>query len=151
MAGADQAKVELAKLIEQEGWILAEEQFFGRKGSMYDFTNIVPLELYEDVQKMEERRDQLRKKFNPNVNELFEKNSQWREDLERKRQITKDDKDKIQRVINELDRERNQDIKKTVKEVDRSFGEIFSVLFPNTWATLQPVYDKDDSELLTGL
>ena len=49
MAGADQAKVELAKLIEQEGWILAEEQFFGRKGSMYDFTNIVPLELYEDV------------------------------------------------------------------------------------------------------
>lgn len=62
---------------------------------MYDFTNIVPLELYEDVQKMEERRELLRKKFNPNVNELFEKNSQWREDLERKRQITKDDKDKI--------------------------------------------------------
>ena len=49
MAGADQAKQELAKLVEQEGWILAEEQFFGRKGSMYDFTNIMPLELYEEV------------------------------------------------------------------------------------------------------
>jgi len=33
------------KLLEREPWIRAEEPFFGKAGSIYDFANLEPLQL----------------------------------------------------------------------------------------------------------
>ena len=57
---------------------------------------------------------------------------------------------KIEEVIRELDVEKNKDIIKTVKEVDKNFNDIFSVLLPGTKAWLNQVYDKD-GQTLEGL
>lgn len=44
--------------------------------------------------------------------------------------------------------EKNKDLMKTVKEVDRNLGDIFRVLLPNTNASLRQVVED---EILTGL
>ena len=48
-----------------------------------------------------------------------------------------------------MDTERNKDIKKTVVEVSKSLGEIYSVLLPGTGARLAPIVD--DENAITGL
>jgi len=35
----------MEKLLSEEPWIKAEEPFFGKAGSMYDFKNLEPLQL----------------------------------------------------------------------------------------------------------
>ena len=69
--------------------------------------------------------------------------------LERKRDTIKADKEKLEETIASLDLERNKDIKKTVTEVSKSFGEIYSVLLPGTGARLAPSIDAEGS--ITGL
>lgn len=59
-------------------------------------------------------------------------------------------KQKIEEVIRELDEEKNKDVIKTVKEVDKNFNDIFSVLLPGTKAWLNQVYDKE-GHVLEGL
>jgi len=46
---AEIAKEKIAKLLETEPWIRAEEPFFGKEGTMYDFKDLEPLKLTEDI------------------------------------------------------------------------------------------------------
>ena len=69
--------------------------------------------------------------------------------LERKRDTIKADKEKLENTIASLDLERNKDIKKTVTEVSKSLGEIYSVLLPGTGARLAPIHDAENA--ITGL
>jgi structural maintenance of chromosome 2 len=48
----------------------------------------------------------------------------------------------------QLDIEKNKDLQKTVKEVDRNLADIFSTLLPKASANLKEVYED---ETLTGL
>ena len=65
--------------------------------------------------------------------------------LERKRDTIKADKEKLENTIASLDLERNKDIKKTVTEVSKSLGEIYSVLLPGTGARLAPIMDAENA------
>ena len=65
--------------------------------------------------------------------------------------VTKDDKDKLLQLISDLDYDKNKDIKRTVKDVDRNFNEIFSILLPNTSCRLDPKFSDDSKEVLVGL
>lgn len=38
-----------------------------------------------------------------------------------------------------------------MKEVDRHFNSIFSILLPNVQAKLEPEYSKENPDVLTGL
>lgn len=40
-----QSRDKMEKLLNEEPWIKAEEPFFGKTGSMYDFKNLEPLQL----------------------------------------------------------------------------------------------------------
>ena len=60
-------------------------------------------------------------------------------------------KQEIEKVIEELDYEKNKDVKKTVKEVDKNFNDIFSVLLPGTKTWLESVYAPDDPDKLDGI
>lgn len=83
----------------------------------------------------------LKKKFDPRVEELAKKNQEMYSELERKRDTIISDKDKLEETIKKLDFERNKDIKMTVVEVSKSIGEIYGVLLPGTGARLNPLYD----------
>lgn len=133
----------MEKLLETEPWIRAEEPFFGKQGTQYDFDNVEPLLLSQEIKQMEEERDELKKKFDPKVEELAKKNQEIYNELERKRDTISADKDKLVETIAQLDLLRNQDIKKTVVEVSKSIGEIYSVLLPGTGARLHPIYSEE--------
>ena len=45
----DMAKKKMEKLLESEPWIRAEEPFFGREGTLYDFKHVEPLQLTEEI------------------------------------------------------------------------------------------------------
>lgn len=100
---------------------------------------------------MEEEKDELKKKFDPKVEELAKKNQEMYTELERKRDTIAADKDKLVDTINQLDILRNQDIKKTVVEVSKSLGEIYSVLLPGTKARLHPIYNEERDNEIVGL
>ena len=137
----DVAREKIDKLLESEPWIRAEEPFFGKEGTIYDFREVDLLQLTEDIQQMEAEQVDLRKKFDPRVEELAKKNQEMYSELERKRDTIISDKDKLEETIRKLDAERNKDIKMTVVEVSKSIGEIYSVLLPGTGARLNALYD----------
>ena len=146
---AEIAGQKIEALLESEPWISQDERFFGKEGTMYDFKDVEPLQLAETIKEMESERDVLKRKFDPRVDELAKKNQEQFLTLERKRDTIKADKEKLEETIASLDLERNKDIKKTVTEVSKSFGEIYSVLLPGTGARLAPSIDAEGS--ITGL
>lgn len=147
----NQASDKIAKLLETEPWINAEEPFFGKEGTVYDFKDVEPLQLTEDIHNMEVERDNLKKKFDPSVEELAKKNQEMYSELERKRDTIKADKDKLVQKIGEFDAMRNRDIKSTVIEVSKTIGEIYSVLLPGTNARLNPILDPKEDNAIVGL
>ena len=112
---------------------------------MYDFKDVEPLQLTEEIREMENERDTLKRKFDPRVDELAKKNQEMYCTLERKRDTIKADKEKLEDTIARLDEERNKDIKKTVTEVSKSLGEIYAVLLPGTGARLAPIMDHENA------
>mmetsp|Transcript_545 Transcript_545/g.1308 ORF Transcript_545/g.1308 Transcript_545/m.1308 type:complete len:217 (-) Transcript_545:274-924(-) len=77
---------------------------------------------------------------------MFERAEQEYQDLLKKRdQITKD-KQKIQQVIEELDRKKNEALETTWEKVNKDFGSIFSACLPGTSAKLNPQEGKSVME-----
>jgi len=79
---------------------------------------------------------------------MYEKAEQEYQDLMKKRNIIEKDKKKIEEVIVELDRKKNEALEKTWKKVNKDFGSIFSTLLPGTKAKLTP---PDGQTVLDGL
>lgn len=65
-----------------------------------------------------------------------------------KKVTLQDNKAHIEETIRQLDIEKNKDLQKTVREVDKNLSDIFSVLLVHAGAGLRPVV-KDD--VLVGL
>jgi structural maintenance of chromosome 2 len=63
-----------------------------------------------------------------------------------KRDIIMNDKDKISRVISELDDKKTQLLMETFRKVNVDFGSIFASLLPNAFAKLEAVNAKELSE-----
>lgn len=72
-------------------------------------------------------------------------------ELDRKRTTIKADKEKLEEMMSTFDRERNKDIKATVKEVSKSLGEIFSTLLKGVVARLHPICDAEQENAIVGL
>jgi len=66
----------------------------------------------------------------------------------RRREITSANKNHLAEAIRQLDKEKDEDIEKTIKEVDRNFRDIFSVLLPGASARLEKVFSEGE---LTGI
>ena len=97
----------MASLVDTEPWIRAEEPFFGKEGTQYDFKHVEPLQLTEEIKQMQEERDELKQKFDPKVEELAKKNQEMYNELERKRDTIAADRDKLVDTIAQLDVLRN--------------------------------------------
>ena len=140
------------KLLQDEPWIRAEEQFFGKAGMQYDFQELEPHALQKEIEEMEAEKDDLKRRFDPKVDELAQKNQEMYDQLDRKRCTISTDKEKLEQMIQELDLERQKDIKKTVKEVSKSLGEIFGTLLKGVTAHLKIVDESEDqSGAIDGL
>jgi structural maintenance of chromosome 2 len=135
---AKDAKARVQRLLDQHEWIAAEKHLFGRRHSDYDFEAHDPTSAQEELTKLHAQQEQLSRKINKKVMGMYEKAEQEYQDLVRKRAIIEADKLKIEQVIAELDRKKNEALETTWRKVNRDFGTIFSTLLPGTTAKLEP-------------
>ena len=69
---------------------------------------------------------------------MFEKADAEYAELSQKKQILHMDKDKIQKVIGELDEKKREALHASWVKVNQDFGSIFTSLLPGTMAKLDP-------------
>ena len=69
-------KEKLDKLAENEPWVEAESKFFGKEGK-YDFRNLEPIKLEEEIKRLEEEKEELSRRINPAISEMFDKTNKW--------------------------------------------------------------------------
>lgn len=152
-------------------WCVQERHLFGQPKSEYDFGRRSPGAAREKLVELQEEQDKydclhtiadhtatpydfrlcrLSKKINKKVMSMFEKAEQEYQDLMQRKSIIENDKDKIEKVITELDAKKNETLKKTWAKVNRDFGSIFSTLLPGANAKLEPEEGKSVSKLSRG-
>lgn len=67
------AKANIKKLEEENKWIPIEKEFFGSRGTKYDFHNFNKGEKTLHLNKLKEENEELKKKTNFKVDSLFDK------------------------------------------------------------------------------
>lgn len=70
-------------------------------------------------------------------------NCKRHEELIRKRDIIRQNKEQLESAITDLDKERQKDVKKTILQVDKHLNDIFSSLLPGAGAKLHSVLEAD--------
>ena len=79
---------------------------------------------------------------------MFEKADAEYAELTQKKQILHMDKDKIEKVIGELDEKKREALHASWVKVNQDFGSIFTSLLPGTMAKLEP---PEGQNFLAGL
>lgn len=125
-------------MLKKYSWISGERQFFGKPHTDYDFKKQSPKQAETRLATLTEEQEELSKTINKKVMGMFEKAEQEYQDLMKKKDIIEKDKLKIEEVILELDRKKNEVLETTWKKVTTDFGNIFATLLPGTKAKLEP-------------
>jgi len=119
-------------------FLLRDKQQFGVAGGDYDFTpDSNPERASSKLSALQSEQEKLSRRINKKVMGLFEKAEADYSDLEKKRTIILEDKEKIEHVIKELDVEKQRTLAATWKQVSDSFGTIFSTLLPGVSSRLE--------------
>uniref|UniRef100_H2YJF4 Structural maintenance of chromosomes protein 2 n=1 Tax=Ciona savignyi TaxID=51511 RepID=H2YJF4_CIOSA len=129
-------------------WIANEKSLFGRQSSPYDFEANPPKEASRRLEKLKERQEKLSTSVNMRAMSLLGKAEEKYNELIKKKMIVQNDKEKIQKTIEELDQMKNKAVTKAYVQVNKNFGEIFSTLLPGATAKLAPA---EGSSVLAGL
>lgn len=132
-------------LLKQYPWIEKEKEFFGQEGSDFHFASKNIAESVERRKELKAAQERLGKKINKKVMGMIENAESEYQELNRKRQVILNDKEKIEAVIDELDVKKIQTLQTTWEKVNRDFGSIFSMLLPGTTAKLDPPENDDVS------
>lgn len=133
---SSQRKVE--KLLVKNPWIQTEKSFFGKEGTAYDFASKNIEEAVKRLRHLEEVQKKASTSINMSVMNMYQNAVKEYDDVMEKRRTVTKDKEKIERVISELDVKKNEALEKTWSQVNKDFGSIFSTLLPGTSAKLSP-------------
>ncbi len=133
------------RLMREHPWIAAERSRFNVAGGDYDFSANPVREAEQKLVSLKAERDSLGRSINKRVMSMYEKADQEYTELRKKRSIIEKDKVKIEEVIQELDKKKNDALTTTWREVSLNFGKIFSSLLPGTSARLEATFDEAKS------
>lgn len=142
------AKRRVEGMLSKHEWIHHERNLFGQEGGDYDFEEESPKHVQSRLNTIKEQQAELSKKINKKVMGMFEKAENEYQDLLHKKDIIQKDKSKIEEVIDELDRKKNEVLQSTWAKVTKDFGSIFGTLLPGTDAKLEPL---EGCSVLDGL
>uniref|UniRef100_H2YJG0 Structural maintenance of chromosomes protein 2 n=1 Tax=Ciona savignyi TaxID=51511 RepID=H2YJG0_CIOSA len=142
------ASNKVTAMLEEHEWIANEKSLFGRQSSPYDFEANPPKEASRRLEKLKERQEKLSTSVNMRAMSLLGKAEEKYNELIKKKMIVQNDKEKIQKTIEELDQMKNKAVTKAYVQVNKNFGEIFSTLLPGATAKLAPA---EGSSVLAGL
>ena len=146
--GAHAAEDNCRSLEREYPWIETERAQFGQAGSDYDWQATDPSEMFAEYERARGTIDNLSKRVNKKVMQMFEKAEHEYTELKRKKDVVEADKAKIRATMDDLDEKKREALEITWKKVDKDFGSIFSTLLPGTMAKLEPV---EGSSFMDGL
>ncbi|CAH8875411.1 unnamed protein product [Trichobilharzia szidati] len=133
-----QAYTKINQLLKMFPWIEDEKHLFGVENTSYNFSARDIPETRRRIQEIKEQKERLSRTVNMRaVNMLGSAEKQF-SDLVRKREIVLADKEKIQSVIDELDKRKEEVLINAHTKVNADFCNIFSTLLPGTRARLSP-------------
>ncbi len=139
---AQRGRTQAAQLVEsydeKHTWIALEKNLFGVEGTDYEFTDSKLSTASKQLKHLEKMQEGLSRKLNRKVLDMFDTAEAEYKDLMKKKDIVAQDKNKIEKVIAELDKQKMVAVDKTWKKVNEDFGNIFSDLLPGTSAKLEP-------------
>lgn len=138
----------IRNLEEKYPWILEDQQYFGMKNTRYDYSKENPSEAGKKVVQMIEDRDRIGRSLNKKAMALLQREEEQYDGIMKRKKIVEDDKNKIKKIILELDEKKRETVKKAWLEIDKYFGQIFSSLLPGAEAKLTP---PDGKNFLLGL
>lgn len=108
----------ISELRAHHNWIDTEKEFFGVAGHRYHFEKLKLDNIRAEVKRLIAENEQLKKRINLKVDSMFEKTQTQYEELQKKKELTRLNKQKFEDTILELDELKNQEIVKTWKEVN---------------------------------
>lgn len=138
----------IKNLEEKYTWILEDQHCFGMKNTRYDYSKENPNDAGKKVVKMIEDRDRIGRSLNKKAMALLQREEEQYDGIMKRKKIVEDDKNKIKKIILELDEKKRETVKKAWHEIDKYFGQIFSSLLPGAEAKLTP---PDGKNFLLGL
>lgn len=136
------ARQQSNKMANEHKWITNEKEFFGIRGSKFDFKKMNISRQRDDRKKLIEENDDLKKRVNMKVDAMFEKTESQYLELQRKKETTIENKVQFERTIEELDQLKNKEVDKTYKAVSKYCAEIYSTLLQGASAKLAPPSGK---------
>ncbi|SPQ99207.1 unnamed protein product (mitochondrion) [Plasmodiophora brassicae] len=134
----DTARQRIDELLKAHAWIRAEKHLFGKANTPYDFASQNPERDAALLAEKKAEQAQIERKLNKKVVGMMEKAEHEYQELLKRRSIVLADKAKIEQVIVDLDRNKNQVLQTIWDKVNRDFGSIFSMLLPGAFAKLEP-------------
>jgi structural maintenance of chromosome 2 len=129
-------------LVEDHPWIDTEKQFFGARGTDYDFSGRDLKQTIAQLKKLRDQSAEMEKSINRKVMGMIQKAETEYQGLMRKRKMLENDRLKIEEVIVKLDDQKKDALQKTWEKVTVDFGSIFSTLLPGTNAKLEKVSEN---------
>ena len=133
----------MKNLKKENGWIESEMNFFGMKGTDYDFSKINIKEECKKIVKLQEDNAILKRKVNMKVESMADQYDKEYSNLIKKKEIIIKDKLNIQKAIEELDKKRKEALDKVFSLTSESLNKIYKTLLPGTMAKLEQL-DKND-------
>jgi structural maintenance of chromosome 2 len=129
-------------LMEENPWIETEKQFFGARGTDYDFSGRDLKQTMNQLKKLRDQSAEMEKNINRKVMGMIQKAETEYQGLMKKRKMLENDRLKIEEVIVKLDDQKKEALQKTWSKVTVDFGSIFSTLLPGTDAKLEKVSES---------
>ena len=136
------------KLKKENQWIESEMNFFGMKGTDYDFSKINIKEECKKLEKLKEDNAVLKRKVNMKVESMAEQYDKEYENLIKKKDIIAKDKLNIEKAIEELDKKRKEALKVVFSDASDNLNKIYKTLLPGTMAKLEQI---DQYDLMKGV
>ena len=138
----------IKKLRKENEWIEQEMNFFGMKGTDYDFSTINIKEECKKLIKLQEDNANLKRKVNMKVESIADQYDKEYSNLIKKKEIIMKDKLNIQKAIEELDKKRKEALEKVFNVTTESLNKIYKTLLPGTMARLEQI---DKYDLMKGV
>ena len=129
-------------------WIESEMNFFGMKGTDYEFNKINIKEECKKLVKLQEDNAILKRKVNMKVESMADQYDKEYSNLIKKKEIILKDKLNIQKAIEELDKKRKEALEKVFSLTSDSLNKIYKTLLPGTMAKLEQI---DKYDLMKGV
>lgn len=138
----------IANLEKNYPWISGDKEYFGVKNTRYDYSKEDPEEAGKKLHKAQKDKDNMERHINVKAMALLQKEEELYEGLQKRKNIVLEDKKKILKIIVDMDKKKEIEVKNAWMKVNANFGSIFSTLLPGAEAKLVPA---EGNNSLSGL